>query len=59
MAAVIDADEEVLGLYRKMHIPDAPGDLEKYYFAPGDTGPKVWATRYANLEIESETGMKP
>ncbi len=49
--AVIDAGGEILGLYRKMHIPDAPGYLEKYYFAPGDTGPKVWATRHATIGI--------
>ena len=49
--AVIDADGEVLGVYRKTHIPDDPGYLEKYYFAPGDTGPKVWKTRYATIGI--------
>ena len=36
---------EYLGLYRKSHIPDGPGYWEKYYFAPGDTGFKVWHTR--------------
>jgi len=44
--AMIDADGEVLGLYRKSHIPDGPGYQEKYYFNPGDTGFKVWRTRY-------------
>ena len=39
--AVIDADGEVLGIYRKTHIPDAPGYLEKYCFSPGDTGYRV------------------
>ncbi|HEY1435419.1 MAG TPA: nitrilase-related carbon-nitrogen hydrolase, partial [Thermoanaerobaculia bacterium] len=36
--AVIDADGEVLGIYRKSHIPDGPGYEEKFYFRPGDTG---------------------
>lgn len=49
--AVIDADGEVLGVYRKTHIPDGPGYEEKYYFNPGDTGFKVWDTRYAKLGI--------
>ncbi|CAN5199319.1 carbon-nitrogen hydrolase [soil metagenome] len=44
-AFVVDTDGEVLGLYRKMHIPDDPGFYEKYYFAPGDLGFKVWDTR--------------
>jgi len=44
--AMIDADGSVLGLYRKSHIPDGPGYQEKYYFNPGDTGFKVWRTRY-------------
>jgi N-carbamoylputrescine amidase len=39
--AVIDADGEVMGIYRKTHIPHSPGYCEKYYFAPGDTGPRV------------------
>ncbi len=49
--AVFDADGARLGLYRKSHIPDAPGYLEKYYFSPGDTGFKVWRTRYAALGV--------
>ena len=49
--AVIDADGEVLGVYRKTHIPDSPGYLEKYYFSPGDTGYRVWTTRYAKIGI--------
>ncbi|UCD58983.1 MAG: N-carbamoylputrescine amidase [Candidatus Hydrogenedentota bacterium] len=49
--AVIDADGEVMGKYRKTHIPDTPGYLEKYYFTPGDTGPRVWRTRYATIGI--------
>jgi len=49
--AVIDADGEVLGLYRKSHIPDGPGYEEKFYFNPGDTGFKVWKTRYAKIGV--------
>ncbi len=49
--AVIDADGEVLGVYRKSHIPDGPGYEEKFYFNPGDTGFKVWDTRYAKIGI--------
>jgi len=44
--AMLDADGTVLGLYRKSHIPDGPGYREKYYFTPGDTGFKVWNTRF-------------
>jgi N-carbamoylputrescine amidase len=44
--AMVDADGSVLGLYRKSHIPDGPGYQEKFYFTPGDTGFKVWKTRY-------------
>ena len=43
---MIDADGRNLGLYRKSHIPDGPGYQEKFYFNPGDTGFKVWQTRY-------------
>ncbi|OYV69217.1 MAG: acyltransferase [Gemmatimonadetes bacterium 21-71-4] len=65
-AAVIDADGSLLGVYRKMHIPDDPLFLEKYYFAPGDGAPdpaldprkvaqasgfKVWKTRYADIGV--------
>ncbi|MCD8498854.1 MAG: N-carbamoylputrescine amidase [Clostridiales bacterium] len=49
--AVIDADGSVLGIYRKSHIPDGPGYEEKFYFNPGDTGFKVWSTRYATIGI--------
>jgi len=42
---MIDATGELLGLYRKSHIPDGPGYMEKYYFAPGDTGFKAFPTR--------------
>jgi N-carbamoylputrescine amidase len=47
--AMIDADGAVLGLYRKSHIPDGPGYQEKYYFNPGDTGFKVFRTKYGNV----------
>jgi N-carbamoylputrescine amidase len=49
--AVIDADGAVLGSYRKSHIPESPGYHEKFYFSPGDTGFKVFTTRYAKLGI--------
>ncbi|MGH6878884.1 MAG: nitrilase-related carbon-nitrogen hydrolase, partial [Rhizomicrobium sp.] len=44
--AMVDADGRVLGLYRKSHIPAGPGYHEKYYFTPGDTGFRVWRTRF-------------
>ncbi|HTT83427.1 MAG TPA: N-carbamoylputrescine amidase [Rhizomicrobium sp.] len=47
--AMVDADGSVLGLYRKSHIPAGPGYQEKFYFTPGDTGFKVWQTRYGRL----------
>lgn len=49
--AIIDADGRLLGVYRKSHIPDGPGYHEKYYFNPGDTGFKVWQTRYAKIGV--------
>ena len=49
--AVIDADGSVLGIYRKTHIPDDHFYQEKFYFTPGDTGFKVWDTRYGKLGI--------
>ena len=49
--AIIDADGSVLGVYRKSHIPDGPGYQEKYYFAPGDTGPMVWDTRIGRIGV--------
>jgi N-carbamoylputrescine amidase len=48
---IIDADGAVLGTYRKSHIPDGPGYQEKYYFRPGDTGFKVWKTKYATIGV--------
>ncbi|HVQ17123.1 MAG TPA: carbon-nitrogen hydrolase [Vicinamibacterales bacterium] len=59
-AAIIDADGSLLGIYRKMHIPDDPLFNEKYYFTPGDAGTadeaqrggfKVWKTRYATIGV--------
>ena len=63
-AAIIDADGSLLGIYRKMHIPDDPLFNEKYYFTPGDghldyhgerpgeaNGFKVWKTRYATIGV--------
>ena len=44
--AIVDADGSVLGTYRKAHIPESPGYHEKFYFSPGDTGFKVWNTRF-------------
>jgi len=47
--AMIDADGRNLGIYRKSHIPDGPGYQEKFYFSPGDTGFKVWPTRFGRV----------
>src|SRR5438270_6590781 len=48
-AAVIDADGSLCGIYRKMHIPDDPLYYEKFYFAPGDLGFKVFTTRFGKI----------
>jgi N-carbamoylputrescine amidase len=50
-AVIIDADGKVLGIYRKMHIPDDPLYFEKFYFTPGDTGFKAWETRYGKIGV--------
>jgi N-carbamoylputrescine amidase len=50
-AAVIDADGSLMGIYRKMHIPDDPLFYEKFYFTPGDLGFKVWNTRYGKIGV--------
>ncbi|KAF0096419.1 MAG: N-carbamoylputrescine amidase [Puniceicoccaceae bacterium 5H] len=50
-AAIIDADGELLGVYRKMHIPQDPGFEEKFYFTPGDLGFKAWDTRYGRIGV--------
>jgi N-carbamoylputrescine amidase len=49
--AVADADGEILGVYRKSHIPDGPGYMEKYYFRPGDTGFKAWKTKHGTIGV--------
>ncbi len=48
---IVDADGGNLGTYRKSHIPDGPGYMEKYYFRPGDTGFKVWDTKFARIGV--------
>jgi len=48
-AVVIDADGSLLGVYRKMHIPEDPQFFEKFYFTPGDLGVRVFETRYARV----------
>src|SRR5258706_11565751 len=50
-AAVIDADGSLLGVYRKMHIPDDPLFYEKFYFTPGDLGFRAWQTRYGKIGV--------
>ncbi|HEY1562005.1 MAG TPA: N-carbamoylputrescine amidase [Caulobacteraceae bacterium] len=49
--AMADADGSLMGVYRKSHIPDGPGYQEKYYFRPGDTGFRVWPTRFGRLGV--------
>jgi N-carbamoylputrescine amidase len=49
--AMIDAGGELLGIYRKTHIPDGVGYQEKYYFNPGDTGFRVWDTKYGKVGL--------
>ncbi|WP_411816535.1 N-carbamoylputrescine amidase [Hyphococcus sp. DH-69] len=48
---VVDADGSLLDLYRKSHIPDGPGYEEKFYFRPGDTGFKVWDTKFGRIGV--------
>ncbi len=48
---MVDADGGTLGVYRKSHIPEGPGYHEKYYFSPGDTGFRVWPTRFGTLGV--------
>lgn len=50
-AVIIDADGKLLGIYRKMHIPDDPLYYEKFYFTPGDTGFKAWQTKYGRIGV--------
>lgn len=49
--AIIDADGQILGIYRKTHIPDGLPYAEKFYFTPGDTGFKVWKTKYGTIGV--------
>jgi N-carbamoylputrescine amidase len=49
--AIVDDEGNVLGRYRKSHIPDGPGYEEKFYFRPGDTGFRVWKTRFATIGV--------
>ncbi|MEZ5936881.1 MAG: N-carbamoylputrescine amidase [Hyphomonadaceae bacterium] len=48
---IADADGELLGVYRKSHIPDGPGYQEKFYFRPGDTGFRVWNTKKGRIGV--------
>jgi N-carbamoylputrescine amidase len=50
-AAIIDANGALLGIYRKMHIPDDPLFYEKFYFTPGDLGFRAWQTRYGKIGV--------
>ena len=50
-AVIIDADGKLLGVYRKMHIPDDPLFYEKFYFTPGDTGFRAWDTKYGKIGV--------
>jgi len=50
-AAIIDADGKLLGVYRKMHIPDDPLFYEKFFFTPGDLGFRAWETRYGRIGV--------
>jgi N-carbamoylputrescine amidase len=49
--AIVDADGSVLGTYRKAHIPESPGYHEKFYFSPGDTGFRVWRTKFGTIGV--------
>jgi N-carbamoylputrescine amidase len=49
--AIADADDRVLGIYRKSHIPDGRGYQEKFYFSPGNTGFKVWDTAFGKIGV--------
>ena len=50
-SAIIDADGSLMGIYRKMHIPDDPLFYEKFYFTPGDLGFRVWNTRFGKIGV--------
>jgi N-carbamoylputrescine amidase len=49
--AMLNSTGEMMGLYRKSHIPDGPGYEEKYYFRPGNTGFRVWPTTFGNIGV--------
>jgi N-carbamoylputrescine amidase len=49
--AMIDDAGDIMGVYRKSHIPDGPGYTEKFYFRPGNTGFKVWETKYGKVGV--------
>jgi N-carbamoylputrescine amidase len=49
--AMIDSDGTIMGKYRKSHIPDGPGYQEKFYFNPGNTGFKVWDTKFCKVGV--------
>ncbi len=49
--AMVDAGGDLLGVYRKSHIPDGPGYQEKFFFRPGDTGFRAWSTRHGELGV--------
>ncbi len=49
--AIVDAGGELLGVYRKAHLPDGPGYMEKYHFRPGNTGFKAWTTRFGTIGV--------
>ena len=49
--AVLETDGSVAGIYRKMHIPDDPQYLEKFYFTPGDLGFRAWDTRFGRIGV--------
>lgn len=48
---IVDHEGEIMGVYRKSHIPDGPGYQEKYYFRYGDTGFKVWNTKFGKIGV--------
>lgn len=50
-AVIIDADGSLLGIYRKMHIPDDPLFYEKFYFTPGDLGFRAWDTKFGRIGV--------
>jgi N-carbamoylputrescine amidase len=50
-AAILDADGQLMGVYRKMHIPDDPLYYEKFYFIPGDLGFRAWPTRHGKIGV--------